>query len=87
MELLVDALDVPPPTHALANESTITAIAKAQVAFSRKSVVLRTPNIWLEAPNEEVNPPPLESWISTTRISNIHAAIIKMSNKISPIVL
>jgi len=37
--------------------------AKLQVAFSKKSVVLRTPMIWLEEENPEAKPPPFEFWI------------------------
>ena len=35
-------------------------IAKPQVAFSRKSVVLRTPIIALDEENPEASPPPFE---------------------------
>ena len=45
--------------------STTIATAKPQVAFSRKSVVLRTPMIWLDEAKLDARPPPFDSWIRT----------------------
>ena len=39
---------------------TTRAIARPHVSFSRKSVVLRTPIIWLGAEKFAASPPPLE---------------------------
>lgn len=50
-------------------QSTIMAPASVQVAFSRKSVVLRTPIIWLEDAKEEARPPPLEFCTNTININ------------------
>ena len=58
--------------------STTTLPASAQVAFSRKSVVLRTPMIWFDEENPEANPPPFEFCTSTIRIRKIDARKIKM---------
>lgn len=41
--------------------STTIAAARPQVAFSRKSVVLRTPMIWFEEAKLDARPPPLDS--------------------------
>lgn len=41
--------------------STTMAIAKPHVAFSRKSVVLRTPMIWFEEAKLDARPPPFDS--------------------------
>lgn len=41
-------------------QSANKEIASVQVAFSRKSAVLRTPITWLEEEKEDANPPPLE---------------------------
>jgi hypothetical protein len=56
---------------------TTKAIANVHVAFSRKSVVLRTPITWLLEANVELNPPPLEFWTNT--ISIIKMAAINVS--------
>ena len=74
-------------THALARQRAIILMARTQVAFSKKSVVLRTPSIWLEPPKLEVRPPPFESCINITRISNMLPINISDSNNISPIIL
>ncbi len=50
-------------------QSTIMAPASVQVAFSRKSVVLRTPIIWFEDAKEEAKPPPLEFCTNTININ------------------
>jgi hypothetical protein len=39
---------------------TTNNMAENHVAFSRKSVVFRTPITWLELENEDVRPPPFE---------------------------
>lgn len=57
---------------------TITKPANPQVAFSRKSVVLRTPMIWLEEENPEAKPPPFEFWINTIKIKSIEAIRIRI---------
>lgn len=55
--------------------STTMAIASPHVAFSRKSVVLRTPMIWLDEEKPDARPPPLLSWMSTIPHISIAARI------------
>ena len=62
-----------------ASIKTIRQIAKAQVAFSRKSVVFFAPIIWLAPPpNEEDNPPPFGFWTKTTKTRRAQVISINM---------
>ncbi len=69
-----------PAKNELARLNTKSAMARTQVAFSKKSVVLRTPNIWLDPPNDEVKPPPFESCISTTKIRRMQTITVSISS-------
>jgi hypothetical protein len=62
--------------------STIMMPARVQVSFSRKSVVLRTPIIWLEEENPLARPPPFDFCTSTTRIIRMAASKMRMVMKI-----
>ncbi len=57
-------------------------IARYQVAFSRKSAVLRTPMIWPVEPKLAARPPPLEFCTRTTRIKRIQAIKMRTDTKI-----
>ena len=54
------------------------AAARHHVAFSRKSVVLRTPMIWLDEAKLDARPPPFDSWIRTIPHMRMDARITKM---------
>ena len=73
--------------YALAKLRTSNDIANIHVALSKKSVVLRTPNIWFDAPKDDDKPPPLESCTNTTNISSIHAMIVIISRMIAMTIL
>ena len=74
---------VAPPSEVLLYDvdiihNTNKDAANVQVAFSKKSAVLRTPITWLDEENEEANPPPLEFCTNTTNIRSIQTSIIKI---------
>jgi hypothetical protein len=54
-------------------------IARVQVAFSRKSAVCLTPNVWLPAAKLAANPPPLEFCTNTTRVRITLAITIRIA--------
>lgn len=57
------------------------AAARPHVAFSTKSVVLRTPMMALEDEKFDANPPPLDSWMSTMPIMSNDAITMSTTNK------
>ena len=60
---------------------TTSEAARPHVAFSTKSVVLRTPIMAFDDEKFEAKPPPLDSWISTMPIMSNDAITMKITNK------
>jgi hypothetical protein len=54
-------------------------IASVQVAFSRKSAVFLTPNVWFPEAKLAANPPPFEFCTNTTRVRMILAITIRIA--------
>jgi hypothetical protein len=65
-------------TNAASMHNTTSEPASVHVAFSRKSAVLRTPIIWLEAEKLAAKPPPLEFCTNTISVKNTQTATISM---------
>jgi hypothetical protein len=91
MSLVLDTFEFwfPSGDSLYADEKRLNAkrlIASTQVAFSRKSAVLRTPITWLDEENEEASPPPLEFCTRTTSIKRIQTMTINIE-MIVPIVI
>ena len=68
-------------TYAQMMLSTTIAAASPHVAFSTKSVVLRTPMMAFEDEKLDARPPPFDSWIRTMPIIRIEAITMKITNK------
>ena len=67
-------------TYEVAILITTMKMASPHVSFSIKSVVLRTPMIWLEDAKLEERPPPLEFCTNTTKHIRIAASTINTTN-------
>lgn len=62
--------------------STTIAAASPHVAFSTKSVVLRTPMMAFEDEKLEAKPPPFDSWINTIPTINKDARTMSPTNNV-----
>jgi len=62
-------------------QRTMSEPASVHVAFSRKSVVLRTPSTWLEEEKPDARPPPLEFWTNTINTNTTEQIRIKIEIK------